>query len=125
MRKLVCLFVVISAVTSLFAQETKYTVAKENWDTDSLGNHRAVVVVNSNVPVAKAAIVWRRRDDSPQDKRIIVEDGQTHQKVTNVKTGNITNLSGDVYFQPLSGKGIYYIYYMPYKNEGRSNYPKG
>ncbi|HKO82376.1 MAG TPA: glycoside hydrolase domain-containing protein, partial [Chitinophagaceae bacterium] len=22
-------------------------------------------------------------------------------------------------------KGIYYVYYMPYKNEGRSNYPKG
>ncbi|MES1250005.1 MAG: glycoside hydrolase domain-containing protein, partial [Chitinophaga rupis] len=31
----------------------------------------------------------------------------------------------DIYFQPVSGKGTYYVYYMPYKNEGRSNYPKG
>ncbi|TKK67968.1 hypothetical protein FC093_12180 [Ilyomonas limi] len=127
MRKFVCLFVVICVAQTLFAQETKYTIAteKEKWNTDSLGNHRAVVMVNSNVPVAKASIIWRRRDDNPQDKRIIVEDAQTHQKVTNVKTGNITNLSGDIYFQPVSGKGIYYVYYMPYKNEGRSNYPKG
>ncbi|HXB94307.1 MAG TPA: glycoside hydrolase domain-containing protein, partial [Puia sp.] len=27
--------------------------------------------------------------------------------------------------EPASGKGAYYIYYMPYRNEGRSNYPKG
>jgi hypothetical protein len=32
---------------------------------------------------------------------------------------------GEVYFEPLSGTGDYYVYYMPYKNEGRSNYPKG
>ena len=43
----------------------------------------------------------------------------------NVRVDNITNFSGDVYFQPVSGTGIYYVYYMPYKNEGRSNYPKG
>jgi hypothetical protein len=30
--------------------------------------------------------------------------------------------SGSNLFQ---AKGQYYIYYMPYKNEGRSNYPKG
>ncbi len=125
MKKFVCLFLLICAVTILFAQETKHTIATQKWNTDSLGNHRAVVMVNNNVPVAKATVIWRRRDDNPQVKRIIVEDGQTHQKVTNVKVDNITNLSGDVYFQPVSGKGIYYVYYMPYKNEGRSNYPKG
>jgi hypothetical protein len=30
-----------------------------------------------------------------------------------------------LYFEPTSGKGTYFVYYMPYKNEGRSNYPKG
>ncbi len=125
MKKLVPLFVLICTVTILFAQETKHTIATQKWNTDSLGNHRAVVMVNSDVLVAKVTIVWRRRDDNPQAKRIIVEDGQTHQKVTNVKEENITNFSGDVYFQPVSGKGVYYVYYMPYKNEGRSNYPKG
>ncbi len=29
------------------------------------------------------------------------------------------------FFQPISGKGEYYIYYLPYRNEGHSNYPKG
>lgn len=125
MRKLALLFAVICATATLFAQETKHTIATQKWNTDSLGNHRAVVMVNSNTPIAKATILWRRRDDHPENKRIIVEDAQTHQKVTNVKGENITNFSGNVYFQPVSGKGIYYVYYMPYKNEGRSNYPKG
>ncbi len=125
MKKIVCFLILMSAINSLFAQEVKYTVATQKWNTDSLGNHRVVIMVNNNVPVAKATIIWRRSDKNPQAKRIIVEDAQTHQKVTNVKTENITNFSGDVYFQPVSGKGIYYVYYMPYKNEGRSNYPKG
>ncbi len=125
MKKLVFVFALICMAKTFFAQEVKHIIATQKWDTDSLGNHRAVVMVNSNVPVAKVTIIWRRRDENPQAKRIIVEDAQTHQKVMNVKGQNITNLSGDVYFQPVSGKGIYYVYYMPYKNEGRSNYPKG
>lgn len=37
----------------------------------------------------------------------------------------VTKERGDIYFEPASGKGTYYIYYQPYRNEGRSNYPKG
>ncbi|HEY1202964.1 MAG TPA: glycoside hydrolase domain-containing protein, partial [Niastella sp.] len=39
----------------------------------------------------------------------------------------VTNTAeaGDICFEPRSGKGTYYAYYMPYKNEGRMNYPKG
>lgn len=112
------------AAIPLFAQDVKYTIAKDKWNTDSLGNHRAVVMVNNVVPVAKITIVWRRRDKHPENKLIIVEDAQTHEKITNVKVENINAISGDIYFQPKE-KGSYYVYYMPYKNEGRSNYPKG
>ena len=125
MKKIVWFLIGFCAVNTVFAQEEKYGVAAEKWDTDSLGNHRVVLMVNSNVPVAKATVMWRRRDENPQNKRIIVEDGQTHKKIDNVKVDNVTNLSGDIYFQPTSDKGVYYVYYMPYKNEGRSNYPKG
>jgi hypothetical protein len=110
---------------SLHAQVENYTAGTDKWNTDSLGNHRAVIVFNGSGNVAKARIVWRRRDYSPQDKRIIVEDAKTHSKVLNVKTGTINREFGDIYFEPTSGNGNYYVYYMPYKNEGRSNYPKG
>ena len=43
----------------------------------------------------------------------------------NATAKKITGAGGDVYFEPASGKGTYYIYYMPYKNEGRTNYPRG
>jgi len=29
------------------------------------------------------------------------------------------------YLEPVSGKGVYYIYYMPYRNEGGAIIPKG
>ncbi len=110
---------------SLFAQKIPYTNCDGCWNPDSLGNHRVVVEFNGTGKVAKATIVWRRRDENPELKRIIVEDAATHQKVLNVKTGEINPVFGEVYFEPVSGKGIYNVYYMPYKNEGSSNYPKG
>ena len=70
-------------------------------------------------------IPWRRRDNNPEDKRIIIQDGQTKGKITNVKTGVINRETGEIVFEPTSGKGTYYVYYMLSKNEGRSNYPKG
>ena len=110
---------------NLFAQQIKYSTCPGCWDTDSLGNHRAVVQFNGEGKFATAKINWRRRDSNPQQKDIIIEDAQTQKKILNVKTGNINREYGELYFEPVSGKGNYYIYYMPSANEGRSNYPKG
>jgi hypothetical protein len=54
-----------------------------------------------------------------------VEDAKTQQRILNVKAVNISRESGEIYFEPTSGSGDYHVYYMPYKNEGRSNYPRG
>ncbi|MFZ1800380.1 MAG: glycoside hydrolase domain-containing protein, partial [Chitinophagaceae bacterium] len=110
---------------TIFSQQIPYTNCDDCWNPDSLGNHRVVLEFNGTGKVAKATIEWRRRDENPELKRIIVEDAATHQKIWNVKTGEINRVSGEIYFEPISGKGIYYVYYMPYKNEGSSNYPKG
>lgn len=107
------------------AQKIPYTNCENCWSPDSLGNHRVVVTFNGTSNTAKVIIPWRRRDNNPEDKRIIIQDGQTKRKINNVKTGAINRESGEVIFEAPSGKGKYYIYYMPYKNEGRSNYPKG
>ena len=119
--------IVLLAITAcpVWSQELKYTSGNNGWDPDSLGNHRAVVNFSGAGNVARVIIPWRRHDNNPQDKRIIVQDAATGHKITNVTTGVLSNEAGDIRFEPVSGKGDYYIYYMPSKNEGRSNYPRG
>jgi len=110
-------------VVSAAAQMPVFTVADTAWNADELGNIRAVVNVASPVKSALAHIEWRRRDDDPAGKNIMVTaaDGTA---VKNVVRGTIDNVSGDVYFEPSVGAGIYYIYYLPYKKSGSANYPK-
>ncbi len=102
--------------------QVKYVSGNNTWNADSLGNHRAVVDVPRAGTVSRVAIEWRRRDD-PTGKDILVFDARTGQRVMNVKTENISRESGTVYFEPVSGAGKYYVYYMPYKVKDRSNYP--
>ncbi len=107
------------------AQKVQYTNCPGCWNPDSLGNHRVVLQYNRSGDVAKAVIDWRRSDSFPRKKRIIMQDGTSGREILNIKATKVTNESGEIYFEPVSGKGTYYVYYMPYKNEGRSNYPKG
>lgn len=109
---------------ALHAQELHYSNGNHAWNPDSLGNHRVVLQLATTGTVAKAHINWRRSDANPQLKRIIVTDAQNH-RISNAQGSAINRESGDVYFEPVQGKGVYYVYYLPYKNEGRSNYPKG
>jgi len=125
MKKIFLLFFINSITCIALAQEIKYANTNNSWNNDSLGNHRAVINFTGTGNIAKTIINWRRRDIDPWNKRIIVEDAKTHKKILNVKTGIINNEKAELWFEPTSGNGDYYVYYMPYKNEGRSNYPKG
>jgi hypothetical protein len=125
MKKLFLFLSLFMVAEFCFAQQLKFSSAHNSWNADSLGNFRSIVRVNNSADVIRAYIQWRRRDWHPELKRIIVVDSSTNQKVLNTYADNITREHGEVYFQPISGNGTYYIYYMPYKNEGRSNYPKG
>ncbi|MEP6728010.1 MAG: glycoside hydrolase domain-containing protein [Bacteroidota bacterium] len=108
-----------------FGQQVKYTNGADSWNADSLGNHRAVVTCHGAGKLVRVIIEWRRRDNNPQGKKIIVQDAKTGKQIENVSTGNINREYGDIYFEAVSGPGKYYVYYMPYRNEGRSNYPRG
>jgi hypothetical protein len=118
------LFAFILVCSSLAnGQSLKYINGNNSWNPDSLGNHRAVVNVIAASAVSKVVIDWRRRDD-PTNKEVIVVDAKSNKRLLNVKTENISRESGTVYFEPISGAGKYYIYYMPYKVTSRSNYPQ-
>lgn len=102
-----------------------YTNCVNCWNPDSLGNHRAVIEVKDNANWVKVVLPWRRRDMNPENKRIIIQDAQSNTIVTEYYITSISREAGEIHFKPTTGKGKYYIYYLPYKNEGRSNYPKG
>jgi hypothetical protein len=121
---IICCLSLVGKISS--AQQIAYTDGKNGWNPDSLGNHRAVVQFNGNGKIAKAVIAWRRRDFHPDTKRIIVQDAKTGKKVLNIKAADINRESGTILFEPVSGMGTYYVYYMPYVYEGpKTYYPKG
>lgn len=108
---------------SINAQVLKYTNGNHSWNADSLGNHRVIVQFGGEGKTAHTKINWRRRDNHPESKGIIIQDA-TGKNVSVLGLDHFTRESAEVYFEAPQ-KGKYYIYYSPYKNEGRSNYPKG
>jgi hypothetical protein len=131
MQRIAATYLSLLLVLGAAAQELPYSVCSGCWNADSLGNQRIVVryrgsgVAGGGSGVARVVILWRRRDEDAGKKRIIVLDSATGERVRNVWVRSVTREVGDICFEPVSGKGIYYVYYMPYRNEGRSNYPKG
>jgi len=115
-----CLVVLASPV-ALRAQDITYLVG--SWDRDSLGNHRVVVRVADANDAVRVHIPWRRRDADPANTLIIVRDASTDARVGNVARIAISREYGDLAFQPVSGAGEYFVYFLPYRMDGRSNYP--
>jgi len=110
----ICLFTL-----SGYSQDpiAEYGVASSLWNQD-LGNHRAVIYVPYKTEAAYVSIPWRRRDANPDKKRIIITDSQGNE-MKNILRKDINRWKGDLIFQPVSGSGTYYLYYMPYK--GKNN----
>jgi hypothetical protein len=112
----------LAVSTSLAAQDVVYGLGE--WDRDSLGNHRAVVRVTGAADAVRVRIPWRRRDAGPERVLIVVRDEQTDARLANVARRTATREEGDLAFQPTSGPGQYFVYFLPYRMSGRSNYPK-
>ncbi|QEC65724.1 hypothetical protein FRZ54_19185 [Mucilaginibacter ginsenosidivorans] len=105
------------------AQQIKYTAGNNDWDADSLGNQRVVLSADAKgAKVVKAVINWRRSDYHPEIKQLLVVDASTNKRIDNVKVDAITREKGTIYFEPSSGTQ-YYVYYLPYKIDRKSNYP--
>jgi hypothetical protein len=119
------IFLCISLAFATHAQNIPYTSCSGCWNPDSLGNHRAVIRFEGPGSIAHVYIPWRRRDPDPASHRIIVQDAETGARINDVSAINVTRESGELAFKATSGKGTYYVYYLPYRNEGKSNYPKG
>lgn len=111
-------------LTALHVQaQHEYPPQKPLWNADELGTQRAVLRVESASKLVTANITWRNRNVR-SDQQIILVDSTTQQIFSPSRYGNISAVSGEFQFEPRSGKGIYYVYFLPYKLVGRSeNYP--
>ena len=107
----------------LGAQSAPFTVADRPWDSEALGNHRAVVHVTTDSRFVHALVPWRRPDRHPEAKGILVVPERGGPAITNVRRGSITQDAGEFDFEPTAGAGRYFVYYLPFKSGGRSNYP--
>lgn len=95
---------------------TIFRITQDNlWDVDKKGNHRAVVdIKNIDGDAVLARINWRRPDLRTSQKKIVVYDAKTNQEIQNVLVHKINPEFGEIVFEPTSGTGRYYIYYLPY-----------
>jgi tetratricopeptide (TPR) repeat protein len=92
------------------------------WDADTYGNHRAVVRVDAASPAVRLHLPWRRWDQNPESRNLIVVHAATDRRIANVARPSITRESGDIVFEAPAA-GAYFVYYLPYVGSGRSNYP--
>ncbi len=127
MKRRYHLFLLLAALLALFAnvagaQNIEYRNGNKSWDPDKLGTQRAAVTVTGEGKVAEVVIPWRCRKMTP-DQQIIVVDAKTGQPVNNVKARDVSQVEGTVDFEPTSGKGTYYVYFLPYELKKPVNYP--
>ena len=93
-----------------------------SWDADAFGNHRAVIRVSAPAGAVFVHIPWRRPDAKPEDRHLIVVEGQSGGRILNVERIRITREYGDLVFEAPSA-GDYFVYYLPNTGTGRANYP--
>jgi hypothetical protein len=123
MKRFVISALLIFFCSVCFSQEIKYISKNNDWDADSLGNHRVVIiVVDTPSRVALATINWRRSDQHPELKDVIVVDSTTSKQVLNTSITS-TRESAMLYFEPFKADSKYFVYYLPYKVDRKSNYP--
>lgn len=121
---LLLLLAVLPALIANIAngQNIPYRSGNKTWDPEKLGNQRAVVTVTGEGKVAEAVIPWRNRKVTP-DQQIIVADAKTGQPISNVKAKDVSQVEGTIDFEPVSGRGTYYVYFLPYVLKKPVNYP--
>lgn len=127
MKRSYHLFLVLVALPALIAnlangQDIQYRSGHKTWDPDKLGTQRAVVTVTGEGKVAEAIIPWRNRKMT-SEQQIIVVDAKTGQPINNVKAKNVSQVEGTIDFEPVSGRGTYYVYFLPYELKKPVNYP--
>ena len=115
---IIAVFVISMLISS--AQDVPYGTGQ--WNYEGLGNHRAVIYVENPSDAVKVVVPWRRLDNV-FDKNLILFDALTNQRVKNIYCTQKDKDFGEIVFEPITGEGKYYLYYMPGKTTGKWWFP--
>lgn len=110
----------LQGIGKLSAQTIPYGTGQ--WDRKEFGNHRAVIEVSTDAPSVLVHIPWRRVDN-PAGKSVILVDASNGKSIHNYSFRTLGKEFADLVFEPSTGKGLYYLYYLPYKNTGSWYFP--
>jgi hypothetical protein len=110
-----------AALLLIAAPEIPYGTG--DWDVEQLGNHRVIIRVNQAADAVFVHIPWRRRDLDPTEKKVVLIDAKTKERILNILRVEINREYGEFIFQPKTTPGDYYLHYLPNVMSGRSNYP--
>ena len=102
-----------------------------NWDHpnytkafESYGNHRVVIqTTDPSNNITQAIIPWRRRDNQPNEKDIIIVDAKSNTVVDKKYIIESNNEFGHLIFKPNKESNTYYVYFLPHSSTG-GYYPK-
>jgi hypothetical protein len=114
--------ILVLLISTIIAGGQQIPYGTGHWDPQGLGNHRAVIYVESYADAVKVTVPWRRLDDV-NGKNLILMDGLTNQRVLNLVCTHKDKEYGEIVFQPVSGEGYYYLYFMPGRVSGRWWHP--
>jgi len=106
---------------SVHLKEVAYGVPDEPWDAN-LGNHRAVIEVDQQAEAVRVLVPWRRRDNDPAKKNVLVIADAAGARVKNIVRIAVNREYGVIALEALKGPGRYYIYYMPSQAPQRGQY---
>lgn len=112
--KFALLFILPFSLNAQQFQDAKYTVPVSPWK-ESFGNHRAVLNVPESSGMVYLDICWRRHDNKPEDKRLLIVNSQTGDTIRNIFRFEVNNERCRIAFGPVSKPGIYYFYYLPFE----------
>lgn len=97
---------------------------KINSWSEELGNHRLKISVSEKADAVWGHIPWRRRDNNPENKDIVIIDETTNEKIKNFVRVNINREFADIVFQAINAPCEYLIYYMPTEISEWRAFPK-
>lgn len=118
---------ILSAVSIYGSPDTHqytYKVPELSWN-ESFGNHRAVLRIDKPAEVVGLDYRWRRHDAAVGDTRFLIVNAATGDTISNVRRLEVTPEECKIQFGPVTEKGIYYFYYMPYHVQFETGFCNG
>jgi len=122
-RIVVIMILGICAIFGIVTAKENIPYGTGNWDSETLGNHRAVIHAEKDNDALYVHIPWRRRDTASKQREIIVVDSITNERLKNVVSIEINREYGDIAFGPGKEGRDYFIYYCPYSYKGSPYFP--